>query len=99
DLASIAIAALERGRSGRIYNVCDGSEIKMTEYFDLVARTHGLPAPPRVSMADARSQLPENALSFMSESRRLCNARMLQELEVRLDYPTVAAGLSPAGRR
>lgn len=99
DLASIAIAALERGRSGRIYNACDDSEIKMTEYFDLVARTHGLPAPPRVSMADARSQLPENALSFMSESRRLCNARMLQELKVRLDYPTVAAGLSSAGSR
>jgi hypothetical protein len=32
-------------------------------------------------------------LSFMSESRRLDNQRMLQELGVRLRYPDVAAGL------
>ena len=32
-------------------------------------------------------------LSFMSESRRLRNARMKQELRVRLRYPTVSQGL------
>jgi len=33
-------------------------------------------------------------LSFMSESRRLHNQRMKQELGLRLHYPTVAQGLA-----
>jgi len=32
-------------------------------------------------------------LSFMSESRRLDNQRMLRELGLRLRYPSVAEGL------
>ncbi len=32
-------------------------------------------------------------LSFMNESRRLDNGRLLRELGVRLRYPTVAEGL------
>ena len=32
-------------------------------------------------------------LSFMSESRRLDNHRMVQELRLRLRYPSVADGL------
>jgi hypothetical protein len=33
-------------------------------------------------------------LSFMSESRRMVNTRMKQELGVRLRYPTVREGLA-----
>jgi hypothetical protein len=32
-------------------------------------------------------------LSFMSESRRLVNARMKRELRLQLRYPTVETGL------
>ena len=32
-------------------------------------------------------------LSFMSESRRMDNTRLKQELRVRLQYPTVSEGL------
>jgi hypothetical protein len=35
-------------------------------------------------------------LSFMSESRRLDNRRLLQELRLRLHYPTVVEGLGAA---
>ncbi|MGH8729335.1 MAG: SDR family oxidoreductase [Burkholderiales bacterium] len=94
DLARIVIAALESGSASRIYNVCDDSELKMAEYFDLVAQAHGFPAPPRISLAEAQSSLPENLLSFMRESRRLSNARMRSELRVRLHYPTVHEGLA-----
>jgi len=34
--------------------------------------------------------------SFMAESRRLDNARMKRELRLRLNYPTVAAGIRAA---
>ncbi len=41
----------------------------------------------------AQDQLPVTLLSFMGESRRMDNTRLLHELRVRLAYPTVATGL------
>lgn len=99
DLAAIIVAALDRGRPGRIYNACDDSALKMGEYFDLVAERFGLPRPPRVSRAGAVQALPETLLSFMSESRRLVNRRMKRELKPRLRYPTVADGIACREKR
>jgi hypothetical protein len=42
--------------------------------------------------------LPLMLLSFMSESRRLRNARMKSELRLRLRYPTAAEGLRAAAQ-
>ena len=50
DLALLACAALRYGRPNRAYNATDDSEMKMGEYFDLVADTFGLARPPRVGM-------------------------------------------------
>ncbi len=96
DLARIALAALRRGLPGRAYNACDDSEMKMGEYFDRVADHFGLPRPPRISRAAAPAALPASLLSFMEESRRLSNRRIKAELKIRLDYPTVDAGLATA---
>ena len=93
DLARACLAALWRARPQRIYNVSDATEIKMGDYFDLAADLYGLPRPPRVPRSAAREQLSVMLLSFMSESRRLDNRRLLQELGLRLRYPTVAEGL------
>jgi len=93
DLARVAVAALVRGRPGRVYNVVDDSHLKMADYFDLVADRFGLPRPPRVTWAEAQGRIPESLLSFMSESRRLVNARMKRELGVRLAYADVQAGM------
>lgn len=101
DLARIVVAALLRGRSGRTYNASDDSDMRMGEYFDLVADHHGLPRPPRLHWPEAVAALPENLLSFMRESRRLVNDRLKRELRVRLRHATVAdalAHLSNGGR-
>ena len=66
----------------------------MGDYFDLAAELYGLPRPPRISRADAPTQLPAMQLSFMSESRRLSNQRMKTELRLKLRYPTVREGLT-----
>jgi nucleoside-diphosphate-sugar epimerase len=96
DLAAAVVAALERKEAQGIYNVNDDGEIKMGDYFDLVADRAGLPRPPRVSYAQAARLLPAAQLSFMSESRRLVNRRMKQHLGVRLRYPSVADGVPSA---
>ena len=82
DLAAICVAALERAAAGGIYNASDDSELKMADYFDLVAGRAGLPPPPRISRAEAQQKINPALLSFMSESRRLRNARMKAELGV-----------------
>jgi len=99
DLARTVMAALSRGRSGRAYNACDDSWMKMGDYFDLVADQFGLPHPPRISREAAEREIPESTLSFMRESRRLANGRLKKELRVRLRYPSVAQGVVAARAR
>lgn len=96
DLARATKAALLRGGNGRVYNVCDDSQIRMGDYFDAVADAFALPRPPRISRQEAAAHLTPQLLSFMSESRRLSNRRLRQELGVRLRYPNVATGLAAA---
>ena len=89
DLARISVAALQYGKSCRVYHASDDSHLKMGEYFDNVADAFGLPRVPRISRAEAQNVLSEMLLSFMNESRRLTNQRMKQELRIVLSYPRV----------
>lgn len=94
DLAAVCLAALERGGAGRVYNASDDSEMKMGDYFDLVADRARLPRPPRIARAAAEAgAIAEGLMSFMRESRRLTNTRMKAELGVRLRYPSVYEGV------
>ena len=93
DLARAVVAAMWRGKPQRIYNASDDSVLKMGDYFDLAADLYGLSRPPRVPRSTAQDELPLMLLSFMSESRRLDNARLKNELRVRLRHPTPATGL------
>ena len=97
DLARACAAALWRGKPQRVVNVTDDTDLKMGDYFDLAAGLYGLPKPQRISRSDANTALPLMLLSFMNESRRLDNARMKQELRLKLRYPHVRDGLSPQG--
>ncbi|HMV06160.1 MAG TPA: SDR family oxidoreductase [Accumulibacter sp.] len=96
DLAMLACAALRRGRSNRAYNATDDSEIRMGDYFDLLADRFGLPRPPRLSLSAAEQHLSAVQLSFMRESRRLSNERIKRELGIALRYPQVRDGLDAA---
>ena len=90
DLARIIALANFRSAPQRVYHTVDDSDLKMGAYFEQVADTFGLPYPPRLPRAQLAAQVSPMMLSFMSESRRLKNERMKQELGVRLNWPTVA---------
>src|SRR5690606_34844206 len=96
DLARMACLALFRSRPARVYNAVDASDMRMGEYFELAARTFGLPLPPRLPRTELARQLSPMALSFMSESRRIDGSRVLRDLRLKLIYPTVADGLAAA---
>ena len=93
DLARACVAALVRGAPQRVVHASDDTELKMGDYFDLAAQLCGLPAPPRITRAQAAATLGAMPLSFMSESRRLDNQRLKSELRLKLRYPTVLQGL------
>jgi nucleoside-diphosphate-sugar epimerase len=97
DLARFCLRAAYRkslfGAGSRVYNACDQSDLKMGDYFDLVAAHFNLAAPPRVSKTQLKTLVSPALLSFMSESRRINGQRMVDELKLKLRYPTVTAFL------
>jgi nucleoside-diphosphate-sugar epimerase len=98
DLAAIIARALRYGRPNRLYHAVDDSNMKMADYFDAVADALDLARPPRLPRAELQQVVTPALLSFMSESRRLANGRIKNELGVRLRYPTVGTllqGLPP----
>jgi nucleoside-diphosphate-sugar epimerase len=94
DLARACVAALRRGGPQRVVDVCDDTQMKMGDYFDLAADLAGLPRPRRVSREQRAEHFTPMALSFMSESRRIRNDRLRRELTLVLRYPTVREGLA-----
>jgi len=92
DLATVCIAAADRGRG--VYNVSDGHPGTMTDYFNKVADLYGLPRPRQIGFEEARTHMSAEMMSYLEESRRLDNRRMLNELGVRLSYPTLSEGLA-----
>ncbi len=93
DLAQIILQALWHGCSGRVYHASDDTRLLMGDYFDVVADAFALPRPPRLPREQLQQQVSPLLLSFMTESRRLHNARIKYELGVRLRYPTVQDGV------
>ncbi len=96
DLVTVLMAAAQRGRPDEIYNVSDGEPLRMTEYFFAVADALGLERPPTCDLTQAARRLSPAMLSYLSESRRLCNRKMLNELGVRLKFASLQAGLGDA---
>ncbi len=92
----LVCAALRYGRVNRCYNATDDDEMKMGDYFDLVADRFGLPRAPRISRSEAGTLMSPLQLSFMNESRRLDNRRIKKEFRAQLRYPLVADGVNAA---
>jgi nucleoside-diphosphate-sugar epimerase len=92
DLARACWRALLVAKPLRAFNVVDNSERRMGDHFDLAADTLGLPRPPRVSRAEATALLSPMQMSFLSESRRIGNARAKRELRWQPRYPLPELG-------
>jgi len=69
------------------------SSNSMTEYFNQVADYASLPRPPQISMKEAEATLSEGMVSYLKESRRIKNDKMLQTLQISLKYPTLDSAL------
>lgn len=93
DLVTVLLAAIEKGQADRVYNTCDDSPSTMSDYFFAVADSVGLVHPSTVDMQQAVSVMSPAMLSYLTESRRMVNRRLYDELGVTLAYPDLASGL------
>ena len=94
DLLAVLVAAAEKGQGGEVYNVSDGNPGNMTQYFNAVADALGLPRPASLPMHEAREQLSDAMLSYLTESRRMDNCKLLRQFDLTLRYPDLAHGLA-----
>lgn len=94
DLVQACIQAYRFGDHSDFYNISDGKPSTMTDYFMHVADTFAIPRPPVIGMAEARKILSGNMLSYLQESKKIDNAKMLRELHVVLQYPDLPSGLA-----
>jgi nucleoside-diphosphate-sugar epimerase len=93
DLATICVAALDSDHHNTVYNVSDGHPSTMTDYFFRVADAAGLPRPSVVSREEAQQVLSAGMLSFLQDSRRMSNNKLILDLGVTLRYPDLETGL------
>jgi nucleoside-diphosphate-sugar epimerase len=90
DLARLCWVAQCKCIPSRVFNAVDQSHLQMGQYFDLVADQFNLARPPRVSRQELKQLVSPMMLSFMSESRKISNERILRELKITLTFPTVS---------
>lgn len=93
DLVEACVAAAANPEARGVYNVTDGNSCSSTEFLDRIARLANLPPPPRVSMDEAQLTFSPERLSYINESRRVSNDRMVKHLGVKLRYADMDAGI------
>lgn len=99
DLAQACFHAARRGEPDTVINVTDGNPTTMTDFFYRVADACGIARPRAVSLAEAKASFSAGLLSYLAESKRIGNKKMIEELGVTPRFPTLEAGLTDCVRQ
>ena len=91
DIAQVLEASIARPNPGQIYNVCDDDPAPPQDVIEHAAELLGMAPPPAVTFEDA--EMSAMARSFYSDSKRVRNDRIKNELGVVLKHPTYKAAL------
>lgn len=94
DIAAALAASIDRPNPGAVYNVCDDLPAASEDVIAYAAQLLGM-APPAAAPFEEAEMTPM-ARSFYSESKRVSNRRLREELGVTLAYPTYREGLAAA---
>ena len=93
DLAASAMKATAREAGTEIWNVADDLPASNADVIAYACELLGRPVPPVVPWEEAAPTMSAMARSFYSESRRVRNDKLKNELGVGLRYPTYREGL------
>lgn len=91
DIAQVLAASMQRPAPGAVYNVCDDLPAPPQDVIEHAAELLGLPVPPAIPFEEA--ELSPMAASFYSDSKRVRNDRIKEDLGVSLLHPDYRSGL------
>lgn len=91
DIIAVLCASIAQPVVGGVYNVCDDEPAPPQDVIAYAAKLLNMPLPPEIKIDDA--SLSDMARSFYAENKRVSNAKIKQQLGVRLSYPTYREGL------
>lgn len=94
DLAGACLAALDYAGEESVFNVGDGDDASMSEYFIEVARQAGLEPPPQIPLQALLERVSPMMRSFLTESRRVDVTRMRTVLGFDPTFPDHSAGIA-----
>jgi len=93
DLSEFCVEALTQKIKPGIYNCCDGSPSTMNDYFVRVADFLGLDRPKEISIQQAEKELSTGMLSYLAESKRISNKKLLENFSTTFTYPDLKSAL------
>jgi nucleoside-diphosphate-sugar epimerase len=91
DIVQVLCASIARPNPGAIYNVADDAPAPPQDVVAYACTLLGVAPPPEIPYDEAA--LSPMARSFYADNRRICNARIKEELGVVLRYPSYREGL------
>jgi nucleoside-diphosphate-sugar epimerase len=94
DIAQVLEASIRMPNPGAAYNVCDDNPCPPQDVIAYAARMLGMPEPPAVPFEQVAPTMTPMALGFYSESKKVRNDRIKDELGVKLLYPDYPKGLA-----
>ncbi|MEO0368240.1 MAG: SDR family oxidoreductase [Pseudomonadota bacterium] len=94
DLARACVLALEKCGSSETFNICDGNPDKVSNYLQAVTAFFELPPLPEISLLEAQDVLSEGMLSYLSESRKIDNSKILNKLGFKLEFDDYRRGIA-----
>lgn len=94
DIAQVLEASIRHPNPGAAYNVCDDNPCPPQEVIGHAAQLLGMPEPPAVPFEEVAPTMTPMALGFYSESKKVRNDRIKDELGVKLLYPDYPQGLA-----
>jgi nucleoside-diphosphate-sugar epimerase len=92
DIVQVLCASMARPNPGAIYNLADDEPAPPQDVVAHACALLGVAPPPEIPYEEAA--LSPMAQSFYADNRRICNARIKQELGVVLRYPSYREGLA-----
>lgn len=93
DIVGALLASIEQPNPGRIYNVCDDLPCDNSQVVAFAAKLLEISEPPEVRFEDVKDGMSPMAQSFYTQSRRVANKRLKEELGYKLLYPTYKEGM------
>ena len=93
DLAMICTTVMSKQTETGIYNATDGMPGKMSQYFIDVAEFLGLAKPQVMSFVEAEKLVTTEMMSYLKESRKISNKKLLATFNLKLSYEDYREGM------